>query len=151
MKKKTVKFILPLLVMSLTGCEPNRTDLKELTYSTFLYGGYGQTSTYNFNFEKNKFKFVESFKAKKGSKVFEKGSFSEDDEEKLYEGMKKCGLFDIESHYSPSGVVFDGGGWTLSLEFTDGKKIESSGDNEEPEFFQDLKQYFEEFCGYPIF
>lgn len=152
-------FFTPLLVlclvclMMLSGCDTKIKDytgtpLLNLTFEMVDYNG-GYTKTYVFDFEANVVKSRGYLPYENEEPEFSIiATFSDEEESILINKLYSYGLFDIEEYYkSPEGII-DGGGWDLTIEYSDGTTKISRGSNNSPKnVFSNCAKAFYDICG----
>lgn len=151
---KTLVAVVLCLVLGLTftSCKKNNqpvpgVSLKLLRIETINYNG-GYTETYVFDFENNDVKrraYVPGIGSEPDFSQI--AVFSEDEEAVLIDKLSKYGLFEIEDDYpSPPGIM-DGGGWKMTIVFSDGTTKESKGSNNSPaSVFSSCAKAFYDIC-----
>ena len=145
MKRISLIALLVLISLCFSGCsavmkilpvrEYRGTPLTSLSYKTVDYMG-GISETYLLDFEENTVTRTnfnpyveEGEEERKTTLVCE---FTEEAEAEFINAVYSYGLFGIKEHYAPSHTIMDGGGWTLVIEYSDGKGKKSTGDNAGP-------------------
>ncbi len=152
--KKTKSFILCVaLLLVLAGCRaeekapaPAQVLLKSLQFDMSSYL-VGFTTSYVFDFEKNVVQESSIYQRYYDEPQFTQiAAFSDDQEKTLIEKLDSFGFFDQEEDYPPPGVVYDGGGWDLTVEYADGTVKRSKGNNNFPKLFADCAKAFYDIC-----
>ena len=147
--KKLFIFIILILSFFLISCNKKRYDIDKITYTTIDYNG-GINSTYIIDLVENEYSrwgYVPG-ECEDGVKTIK--SFTDEEKEEFIKGINKAGLLSIKEEYKKSGVI-DGGGWHLTIEFSDGTKFESNGSNNSPrKVFDKCSTYFYDLCGEEI-
>lgn len=108
------------------------TPVTLLSYERIDYMG-GYTETYVIDFEANVVQKRGYLPSENDAPDFETiATFSDEAERILINKLFSYGLFDIKDNYpAPEGII-DGGGWNLSIEYSDGTLKKSSGSNNSP-------------------
>ena len=151
------RFILVVLLafgfISIVSCNKLSKDntVKPVTYLSFEsidYNG-GYTNEYVFDFENNVAKSRGYLPDEKENSEFRIiADFSEEEETTLINKLYSFGLFDIEDNYESPPGIFDGGGWRLNVEYSDGTTKKSVGSNNAPSsVFKDCSKAFYDICG----
>lgn len=150
--KKIFAVILSIsFIFIISGCNKikkyNGLPIDKLTVETIDYMG-GFRSTYIFDFVNNNVSKNRYSPREFEEKVFEVVATFTDKEEKSF--LDQCysyGLFNLQEHYIPEGIILDGGGWNLLIEYADGTTKTSDGDNAGPtDIFNDCAIVFYELC-----
>ena len=153
MKRIISVAILLFTLFSLIGCGTEIKDyagtpISDLTFETVDYNG-GYTDTYVFDFENNTLAHRGYLPYGETEPEFDKIlTFTDEEETVLINKLYSFGLFDIKENYpSPSGIV-DGGGWTLTIKYSDASVNESRGSNNSPDsVFDNCAKAFYDICG----
>ena len=140
-------------LLSFCGCgggiiRYSGVSLKRLEYSSVKYNG-GFTREYVFDFESNTVKTRGYIPGQSDIPDYEMiASFTDDEETELIDRLYSYGLFEIKNDYpSPAGII-DGGGWSLTVEYSDGTVKESTGSNNSPKsVFKKCANAFYDICG----
>lgn len=135
---KKLGFLLVTLVMfiSLVGCggirEYKGSKISSLTIETIKYLG-GITTEYIIDFENNNVK-----KVMKNPEVLEENEneviarFTEDQEKLLVNKCYTYGLFNLKEEYIATKPIADGAGWSITINYANGKSKKSIGQNAIP-------------------
>lgn len=145
------KLIVLLFIMSVFLCscsgikEYKGIGIDKITYKTIDYfGGFEQYNVIDFTSNE----FLKSTKGLDDLKVV--SSFSDEDEKIFIDGCYTYGLFNLEEKYTSDGII-DGGGWSLTIEYENGEKKISTGDNARPDkIFDNCSTYFYDLCGQQV-
>ncbi len=153
MKKKIL--LIALLILSLVGCskikEYKGTPIDKLSFKSTDYMG-GMYTTYGFDFNENtinriKYGPTPGLEEYKTETILFK-TFTDEEEKILIDKLYTCGLFKLKDEYKPNDLIIDGGGWVLTIEYSDGSVKTSIGDNAYPEkIFAKAANAFREICG----
>lgn len=156
MKKIIAAILCIVCVLSSVGChmlpekpikEYNGVPLLSLVFRSIDYNG-GATKTYTVDFENNFIK-ISNYLPWSEKDASEKilAEFTEDEEALLINKLYTYGFFDIKDNYpSPPGIV-DGGGWDLTVKYSDGTDKKSSGSNNSPStVFSNCAKAFYDIC-----
>ncbi len=161
--KKTIAIILAMLcVLVLIACdvddkydedkeivkEYDGVAITKLTYITVDYNG-GYTNKKVLNFAENKYYSVGYLPAHNETPELElKSTFTDDAEKVFIDACYSNGLFGLKKEYKTSETIYDGGGWTLVIEYEDGTSKTSEGDNAGPsKIFNKCSTCFYDLCG----
>lgn len=157
MKRKFI--IIILFVLLLGGCnrikEYKETPIEKLSFKTTDYMG-GISTTYVFDFKKNIINKITYGPKPDSSEIYvEKTTlfktFTDEEEAILINKLYTYGLFEIKDKYKPDDLIDDGGGWVLTIEYSDGRVKTSTGSNAYPEkTFNKCAEAFKEICGQGI-
>ena len=160
MKKILYLTVCLLSVLVLFSCSKSNiktysgTPILSLEYESVDYMG-GSTRKYIFDFEKNELyleseipSFDEEFIDNFVTDIKKLKTFTEEEEITLINKLYTYGLFKIKDNYkAPSGIM-DGGGWNLTVEYSDGSKKVSKGSNNSPrKVFKNCATAFYDICG----
>ena len=147
-----VLLILLIVVLTASGCAPivrdyTGTPLSLLSFKTIDYMG-GYTQLYIFDFEANVAQVSRYMPDESEQPQFEIiATFSDAEEDKLIDKLYSYGLFSIKANYPAPPNIFDGGGWNLTIEYSDGTTKESKGSNNSPTFvFRNCAKAFYDIC-----
>ena len=156
MKKIIAAILCIVCVLSSVGChmlpekpikEYNGVPLLSLVFRSIDYNG-GATKTYTVDFENNFIK-ISNYLPWSEEDASEKilAEFTEDEEALLINKLYTYGFFDIKDNYpSPPGIA-DGGGWDLTVRYSDGTDKKSSGSNNSPStVFSNCAKAFYDIC-----
>ena len=148
--KKLFIFIILILSFFLVSCNKKRYDIDKITYTTIDYNG-GYTENYVIDLVENEYKKNGYLPVESEEPALNTiKSFTDEEKAEFIEGINKAGLLSIKEEYKKSGVM-DGGGWHLTIEFSDGTKFESKGSNNSPhKVFDKCSTYFYDLCGEKI-
>ena len=124
--------------------------LVKLTYETVDYhGGATNVSILDFNantFLRNGY-YPPHIDKNNPSKTYT-NDFTDDEENVFLNACNENGLFDLDESYTTSDKVYDGGEWTLTLEYEDGTVKTSKGINAGPyQIFNKCSTTFYDLCG----
>ena len=142
MKKILISVLICVTLLSIVGCssyeppiklEYSGKPLSSLTYETVDYMG-GYTCTYFFDFDNNVVSCTTymPYGEQSETKTREVCRFTDEAEKRFIDTIYSAGLFMIRDRYEPSGVVDDGGGWSLVINYADGTQKLSTGSNAGP-------------------
>lgn len=149
--KKIYILIMILLISILCGCnsikEYTGTKITKITYKSIDYMG-GYTELYELDFNENKYSSISYLPTEVENPELEiKSTFTDEEEKEFMDLCYTYGLFNIKDYYSESGIC-DGGGWDLSIEYIDGTKKISKGNNAGPyKVFNKCATVFYDLCG----
>lgn len=162
MKRLALLFSALLLVLCLSSCavldefipivEYKGTPLSTLTFENIDYMG-GLTVTYIIDFNENTVVKTVYMPWEEGQQYETEDicEFTEDEERIFINKIYSYGLFDINDRYEPDHTVYDGGGWSLLIEYNDGSVKKSTGSNASPErVFQNCAIPFYDLTGIDI-
>ena len=153
MKRFITMILCVFTLLLLVGCETpikeyRGKEILQLTFKMVDYNGR-YTRTYIFDFEGNVVKSRGYLPYEDEEPEFDIiADFSEDEEGKLINKLYSYGLFNINDSYpAPPGII-DGGGWDLTVEYSDGSSKKSSGSNNSPDaVFSNCAKAFYDICG----
>lgn len=152
-KQNKIVATLVLFASALTsffGCssaEYKGKPVEKIIYKTIDYLG-GYTCVYVVDFDKNTYSACEFFPNDSNADTTpkQKNTFSDDQEKRFLNEVYKEGLFDLKPYYETKNVL-DGGGWILTVVYTDGTEKTSEGSNLWPKKLKNCSAAFESLCG----
>ncbi len=153
MKRILAMILCVSCILTLASCELPIKEytgicLRNLTYESIDYNG-GYTNTYVIDFENNLVKIRGYLPYEDEEAEFKiLANFSDEEEKELINKLYSYGLFSIKDNYpSPPGII-DGGGWNLTIEYSDGTTKKSTGSNNSPGLvFSNCAKAFYDICG----
>lgn len=166
MKKILAMLLTMLCVLTLLSCEADdssfeddgedREAVKEydgvritkLSYITVDYNG-GYTREYVLDFDENKYYSIGYLPADNEDPELQmKSTFTDDAEKAFIDTCYSNGLFGLKKEYKTTETIYDGSGWTLTVNYEDGTSQTSSGDNAGPsKIFNKCSTCFYDLCG----
>ena len=153
--KKIFLIISILSCLTLLSCssikEYKGKKINKLTYTTVEYMG-GYTKVNEFDFVNNNYSTIDYYAYDEETPETEiKSSFSDNEEKTFIDSCYSYGLFDLKESYEPLFPVMDGSGWELTIEYEDGTKKVSEGNNARPtKVFNNCATAFYDLCGYSV-
>lgn len=133
------------------GCgEYDGKPIREITYESVDYFG-GITNTYVVDFETGSCRtaYYNPIEDEIAPEPEFLRSFVPDEGRHFLDKVNEGGLFGLWKKYETKGVV-DGGGWTLTILYTDGTTKISTGSNYRPKAFDRCAPAFESLFGMKV-
>ena len=153
-QKIIIILILPLVLLLISCSNKSKyDDITTLTFETVDYFG-GEAVTHFLDFKTNEYKRKYRPYSNDGNAEYTDltliKTFTDDEKEEFFKGISDAHLLSIKNEYK-NEHVYDGGGWTLIIEFKDGEVFTSNGSNASPEkVFNKCSTYFYDLCGTEI-